>query len=73
MKSTKPATGTTSRILVSRTEAAAMLSINPRSVAFLIENGSLPSVRVGKRSLLRVSDLHSFAVAGHPAALRPAL
>jgi excisionase family DNA binding protein len=66
-----PKIGTVSKVLVSRREASIMLSLSQRSIGFLIKDGRLPSIRVGRRSLVRAADLHAFAEAGSTAAIRP--
>ena len=69
--STKPEVGSVSKLLVSRNEAAAMLSLSPRSVGFLVSACKLPSVRLGRRSLIRMADLVAFSEAGSSAPIRP--
>jgi len=66
-----PKTGTAIKILVSRNEAAAVLSLSPRSIGFLLKDGRLPHVRVGRRSLVRTADLIAFAETGSTSAIRP--
>jgi excisionase family DNA binding protein len=51
-------------ILVSQKDAARLLSISGRSVQRYISCGVLPSVRVGRRTMLRSSDLLTFAQNG---------
>ena len=48
------------RIAVSVREAAAMLSISPRSVQNYIAAKMIPARKVGRRTVLLVRDLHAF-------------
>jgi excisionase family DNA binding protein len=48
------------RGLISAEGAAAFLSISPRHLFKLIRSGALPSVRIGRRRLVRPTDLQSF-------------
>ena len=51
-------------LLVSVKEAARLLSISPRTVHRYVACGVLPQVRVGRRKLLRSTDLLTFAENG---------
>ena len=61
----KPA-GTEDKLLVSRREAAARLSISQRAVDYLIANNSLVAKRIGTRVLIPVNELRRFANSDHP-------
>lgn len=39
-------------LVISRTDAAAALGIDPRTVTAGIENGTIPSVKLGRRVLI---------------------
>lgn len=39
-------------LVITRTEAAAALGVDPRTVTAGIENGSIPSVRLGRRVVI---------------------
>lgn len=39
-------------LVITRTEAAAALGIDPRTVTAGVENGSIPSVRLGRRVVI---------------------
>lgn len=41
-------------------EAARLLSISLRKVYYLIDDGTLPSIKLGKRRLVRLADLRTF-------------
>ncbi|MBA3914018.1 MAG: helix-turn-helix domain-containing protein [Acidobacteriales bacterium] len=49
------------KVLVSIKEAAALLSINPRTVHALVNQKTLPSIRLGRRKMIRVADIHKLA------------
>ena len=68
---TTPKIGTVTKLAVSRTEAAVMLSLSPRSIGFLVADGRIPSFLVGRRSLIRTADLYAFIEAGSTAPIRP--
>ncbi len=57
---------TDEKMLVSRREAAARLSISERAVDYLIANRTLTTKRIGSRVLIPVADLRRFANADHP-------
>lgn len=43
---------TTTRATITRTEVAELLGIDPRTVTAGIDDGSIPSIRVGRRILI---------------------
>ena len=57
---------TDDKILVSRREAAARLSISQRALDYLIANKTLSTKRIGTRVLIPIRDLQRFARADHP-------
>jgi hypothetical protein len=54
------------KLLVCREEAAEILSINVRSVDYLLANRQLTSRRIGTRNLIPMADLRRFARMDHP-------
>lgn len=54
------------KLLVSREEAAQMLSISQRGLDYLIANRRLPTRRIGGRVLIPVADLRKYARGDHP-------
>jgi hypothetical protein len=54
------------KLLLSREEAAALLSISKRAVDYLIADGILCTRRIASRVLIPVRDLERFARADHP-------
>jgi len=54
------------KLLVSRDEAAELLSISKRALDYLIANRTLPKRRVGARVLIPMQDLQRFARGNHP-------
>jgi excisionase family DNA binding protein len=54
------------KLLLSRQEAAALLSISKRSLDYLIANKVLTTRRIGSRVLIPVHDLQRFARTNHP-------
>ena len=54
------------KLLLSRQEAAALLSISQRSLDYLIANKILTTRRIGSRVLIPAQDLQRFARADHP-------
>jgi excisionase family DNA binding protein len=64
--SDKKSLKTDDKLLVSRREAAAMLSISERAVDYLIANKLLTTKRIGSRVLIPTRDLRRFATADHP-------
>lgn len=55
-----------SKLLVSRGEAAQLLSISERGVDYLISAGRLPTKRIGGRVLIPVAELRRYARSDHP-------
>ena len=54
------------KLLLSRREAAALLSISQRSLDYLIANNILPVRRIGSRVLIPSDVLQRFARTDHP-------
>jgi excisionase family DNA binding protein len=54
------------KILVSREEAAQLLSISQRGLDYLVASKRLPTRRIGGRVLIPVSDLRKYARCDHP-------
>lgn len=54
------------KLLVSRGEAAQLLSISQRGLDYLIANRKLPARRIGGRVLVPVADLRKYAGGDHP-------
>ena len=57
----KKAAQSEGKLLLSRQEAAARLSISPRSLDYLISDGVIPVRRIGSRVLVPYEHLLSFA------------
>lgn len=57
------------KLLVGRIEAAAMLSISPRALDYLVANKQLMSRRIGARVLIPRDELKRFSRADHPESL----
>lgn len=53
------------KFLLSREEAAQVLSISQRALDYLIANRRLPTKRIGGRVLIPVADLRKFARGDH--------
>lgn len=62
----KKPVATETKLLVSRREATAQLSISQRALDYLIANKVLRTRRIGSRVLIPVHDLRRFANADHP-------
>jgi excisionase family DNA binding protein len=58
------------RLAVNVREAAAMLSISPRSVQSHIQQKNLPSRKIGKRTLILLRDLEAFLRKDQPSPAR---
>lgn len=58
------------RLLYSRADAAAALSISIRSVDYLISEGKLSTRRIGRKTLIPVGDVRRFARSDHPDRIR---
>jgi excisionase family DNA binding protein len=54
------------KLLVSREEAAQLLSISQRGLDYLIANRRLSTRRIGGRVLIPVADLRKYARGDHP-------
>jgi excisionase family DNA binding protein len=54
------------KLLVSREEAAQLLSISQRGLDYLVASKRLPSRRIGGRVLIPVADLRKYAHCDHP-------
>jgi excisionase family DNA binding protein len=54
------------KILVSREEAAQLLSISQRALDYLVANRRLPTRRIGGRVLIPVAELQKYARNDHP-------
>jgi excisionase family DNA binding protein len=65
-KSRKKSVSAEDKLLLSRREAAVLLSISQRSLDYLIANKILSVRRIGSRVLIPRRDLQSFASADHP-------
>jgi excisionase family DNA binding protein len=65
-KSRKKSVRAENKLLLSRQEAAALLSISQRSLDYLIANKNLSVRRIGSRVLIPMRDLQRFACSDHP-------
>ena len=54
------------KILVSREEAAQLLSISQRALDYLVASKRLPTRRIGGRVLIPMADLRKYARCDHP-------
>ena len=54
------------KFLVSRGEAAQLLSISQRALDYLVATQRLPTRRIGRRVLIPVADVRKFARSDHP-------
>jgi excisionase family DNA binding protein len=54
------------KLLVSREEAAQLLSISQRGLDYLVASKRLPTRRIGGRVLIPVADLLKYARCDHP-------
>jgi excisionase family DNA binding protein len=54
------------KILVSREEAAQLLSISQRGLDYLVASKRLPTRRIGGRVLIPTADLRKYACCDHP-------
>jgi excisionase family DNA binding protein len=67
MKDTAPTTATAEQIvrpLLDVNEAASMLHVSARYVRALLARGQLPVVRLGRRTLIRRTDLEAIIARG---------
>jgi excisionase family DNA binding protein len=62
----KPPLRVEEKLLLSRQEAASVLSISQRSLDYLIANRALSVRRIGTRVLIPIQDIRRFARADHP-------
>jgi excisionase family DNA binding protein len=62
----KPPIRAEEKLLLSRREAAQVLSISQRALDYLVLTRRLPTRRIGKRVLIPVADLRKYARADHP-------
>ena len=62
----RPAVSPENKFLVSRIEAAQLLSISERGVDYLISANRLPIRRIGGRVLISVADLRKYVRGDHP-------
>ena len=58
------------KLLYSREDAAAALSISIRSVDYLIAEGKVTTRRIGRKILIPAGDIKRFARADHPERIR---
>jgi excisionase family DNA binding protein len=63
----KPPVRADEKLLLSRADAAQVLSISQRALDYLVANQQLPFRRIGGRVLIPVADLRRYARADHPA------
>jgi excisionase family DNA binding protein len=54
------------KLLFTQKESAAALAVSLRTVQHLIESGTLPVRRIGRRVLVHRRDLEAFARGDHP-------
>jgi len=55
-----------SKLLVSREEAASMVSLSVRSIDYLLASKQLPFRKIGTRTMIPVTELRRFARMNHP-------
>lgn len=68
-KSKPPATATVpldAKLLVSREEAAEIVSLSIRSIDYLLASKELPFRKIGTRTMIPLSALQAFARMHHP-------
>ena len=58
--------GAEEKLLLSRRDAAQLLSISQRALDYLVATRRLPTRRIGKRVLIPVADLRRYARSDHP-------
>jgi excisionase family DNA binding protein len=58
--------GADEKLLVSRSEAAHLLSISQRGLDYLVASKRLPIRRIGARVLISLADLRRYAKGDHP-------
>ena len=54
------------KIAVGLAEAAQRISVGTRYVQYLVQSGALPSVKIGRRRLIRVRDLERYLSTDRP-------
>ncbi len=62
----KPPVRIEEKLLLSRRDAAQLLSISQRALDYLVATQRLPARRIGKRVLIPVADLRKYARVDHP-------
>ena len=62
----KPEIRAEEKLLLSRRDAAQVLSISQRALDYLVATRRLPTRRIGKRVLIPMADLRKYARADHP-------
>ncbi len=62
----RAAVATEDKLLVSREEAAQLLSISQRALDYLVASKRLPTRRIGGRVLIPMADLRKYARCDHP-------
>jgi excisionase family DNA binding protein len=58
------------KLLYSRQDAAVALSVSLRSIDYLISDGELTTRRIGRKTLIPVTEIRRFARGDHPEAIR---
>jgi excisionase family DNA binding protein len=62
----KPEIRAEEKLLLSRRDAAQVLSISQRALDYLVATRRLPTRRIGGRVLIPMADLRKYARADHP-------
>ena len=62
----KPEIRAEEKLLLSRRDAAHVLSISQRALDYLVATRRLPTRRIGGRVLIPMADLRKYARADHP-------
>jgi len=58
------------KLLYSRQDAAVALSVSLRSIDYLISDGKLTARRIGRKTLIPVTEIRRFARGDHPEGIR---
>jgi hypothetical protein len=58
------------KLLYSRQDAAVALSVSLRSIDYLISDGKLTTRRIGRKTLIPVTEIRRFARGDHPEGIR---
>jgi hypothetical protein len=58
------------KLLYSREDAATALSVSVRSIDYLISDGRLITRRIGRKTLIPVTEIRRFARGDHPEGIR---